>query len=122
MSKRAAGGRKCKPNVCHILFAQHMKELGIETQQEVPFVPSRRFRWDFVFALGTENGDIQRWGIEIDGYFNGRHKAFGGDNEKMRLATIHGWKFLRFSTNEVKRGYAKLFISQHLLGQKGREG
>ena len=117
MSKRAAGGRK-SVNLVHELFAQHMKELGIRATREALVVPSRKFRWDFAWM----DGSLQNWGLEIDGYFNGRHKAFGGDNEKMNLATVNNWKFLRFSTNDVKRGVAKSFIAEHLLGQKGREG
>ena len=125
MSKRAAGGRKGGPNVAHILFATHLNELKCTFWQEWDVVRGHKFKWDFVFVPHGKAWDMKRegWAVEIDGYHNGRHGAgWGSDNEKMNLATVNGWRFLRFSTNQVKDGTAKSFIAEHLLGQKGREG
>lgn len=104
-----------KLNIAHELFAIHMKELGLRYAAEQEVIPGRKFRWDFVIWHPLRE---RAWfGVEIDGYFKGRHGAgWGSDNEKMRLATVNGWKFLRFSTKEVKSGSAKQFIKDYLLG------
>lgn len=107
-----------KANLTHELFAKHMNELKVVYARERLVCVQRKFRWDFViWGNGTDNED-PGWGIEIDGYHKGRHgKGWGGDNEKMNLATVNGWRFLRFSTSDVKTGKAKQFIAEHLLGK-----
>jgi very-short-patch-repair endonuclease len=110
--------KKAKPNLVHELFAMHLKELGLKFKREVEVLHGRRFRWDFVFwAPDYAAGNFSSWAVEIDGYFKGRHRAFGGDNEKMNLATVNGWRFLRFSTQQVNRGKAKQFIAEKILGK-----
>jgi len=106
MSKRAAGGRKVESE--HILlFRKHLSELGLEYEEEVRFHPQRLWRFDFYLPES-------KIGIEIDGYFRGRHQAFGKDNDKQNAAIMMGYRVLRFSTQAVLRGRAKSFISEHM--------
>lgn len=102
-----------QPNVAHILFEKHLAELKIPYCREFLMLEYRKFRWDFVIY---PSGKVTpTWAVEIDGYHNGRHGAgWGSDNEKMNLAMVNGWRFLRFSTSEVKSGAAKSFIEKHL--------
>ena len=99
---------KSKPNVGQILMATHLKELGLGFCEQFKFHQDRKWLLDFYlpeYAIG----------IEIDGYFAGKHGAgYGSDNEKQNTATMSGIRMLRFSTNAVKRGEAKQFLSEWL--------
>jgi very-short-patch-repair endonuclease len=91
-----------------ILFAKHLKELGLGFRTNVPVVIGRRWRWDFELSS-------HRIAIEIDGYFKGRHGAgWGADNEKRNTGTMLGWRVLVFSTNYVFNGKAKEFLEDYL--------
>jgi very-short-patch-repair endonuclease len=94
-------------NVGETLMAQHLTELGLRFSQQQQVIHTRRWAWDFLL-------EDYRILIEVDGYFAGRHKGWGGDNEKQNAAVMQGWRPLRFSTNDVKRGKAKEFLKQWL--------
>jgi len=129
MSKRAAGGRKSKPNVAHLLFEKHAAELGLLLIKEWRFDPERRWRFDYVdYVLNADNQKCLMYrAFEIEGaiYTRGRHTrgvGYQADLDKYNQATAMGFRVFRFSTTDVLRGRAKSFIAEHLLGQKGREG
>lgn len=97
---------KGKPNVGQILMATHLKELGIEYWEQHRFHQDRKWLLDFYLPEYSI-------GIEIDGYFKGRHGAgWGADNEKSNIATLCGIRMLRFSTQDVKTGKAKDFLDE----------
>ena len=122
MSKRAAGGRKSEPET-HTLFRKHLSELGLAYCTETKFHPLRKWRWDF--SLVDSN-----IAIEICGQIwrKGGHSSGTGiqrDYDKANAGTMLGWRVLHFSSTDILRGRAKMFLALHLaekLGQKGREG
>lgn len=97
-----------KKSIAEILFAKHLKELGLEFKTEVGFLCNRKWRWDFMLVE-------HRMAIEIDGYFKGRHGAgWGADNEKRNTGVMLGWRVLVFSTKDVMTGKAKEFLEDYL--------
>lgn len=73
-------------------------------QREYKFYPSRRWRFDFAWPE-------QKIAVEIEGgvWINGRHNRASGfvkDLEKYNIATIEGWKVLRFTSTEIDNGEA----------------
>ena len=95
-------------NECETLLAIHLKELGVSFEQQFPVCVERRWKWDFYLPE-------HRIAIEIDGFFRGRHGAgWGGDYEKQNWGTMLGFRCLRFSTSEVKKGKAKAFLQDWL--------
>jgi very-short-patch-repair endonuclease len=97
-----------KFNPAETLLAQHIRELGVEVEQEYRFHPTRKWRFDVAIPA-------EKIGMEIEGgiYTRGRHvrpKGFKADMEKYNQATKLGWSVYRFSTQEVMTGQAKHFI------------
>lgn len=79
-----------------------LKASGIAFETEFRFHVKRRWRADY---------RIGQWLVEVDGavYKQGRHtrgKGFEADCEKTNEAQILGYRVLRFSTGQVKSGYA----------------
>lgn len=94
------------------LLAFHLKAAKIGFEREVRFHATRRWRFDFLIR-----GDVA---IEVDGgiWQAGRHTRGAGwekDAEKLNEATIMGYKVLRFSTGQVKRGEALATIRRALI-------
>ena len=86
------------------LFAAQLDRAGVEYQRELMLIPSRRFRFDFVFL---EHNLV----AEIEGaiWVGGRHTSGAGflkDCEKYNLLVEHGWQLLRFPSNLVRDGSA----------------
>lgn len=84
------------------LLAFHLKTEKIPFQREVKFHETRKWRFDFL---------IGKVAVEVDGaiWKAGRHTRGAGwekDAEKLNEATLMGFKVLRFSTGQVKRGEA----------------
>jgi very-short-patch-repair endonuclease len=82
-------------------------------EQEYRFHPSRKFRLDLAFVP-------QKVGIEIEGalWVSGAHSRPLGilrDMEKANLLVLSGWRVLRFTPDQVRRGEAVAGIKQ-LLG------
>lgn len=103
------------------LFALNCKVLGIEFEREFVFVPGRKFRADFYIPAA-------KLIVEIEGgtWVSGRHnRGFGmaTDASKYNLATLLGYRLLRYTTDMVKRG-AAMGDLEALLGIKSnwREG
>jgi very-short-patch-repair endonuclease len=77
---------------------------SISPHRELRFHPTRRWRFDLAVPS-------LMLAIEIDGgvYKGGRHTSGAGftrDCEKVNEATILGWRVLRFTTGQVRNGYA----------------
>lgn len=75
--------------------------LGIENHREYKFLHDRRFRFDIAIPRF-------RIAIEFEGgvFINGRHtrgKGYISDCKKYNLATMHGWKLLRYTTADTKK-------------------
>jgi very-short-patch-repair endonuclease len=105
-----------KLNEAQILMGIHLKELGVSFIQEHLVAPGRKWRWDFYLPF-------YNIAIEIDGYFKGHHGAgYGSDNEKQNVGVMLGYRPLRFSTNDVKRGKAKTFLKEYLNGTERGTG
>lgn len=67
---------------------------------EYRFTPPRRFRFDLAWP-------DYKVAVELEGgvYSGGRHtrgKGFEGDCEKYNLATLAGWRVLRYTSNMLK--------------------
>ncbi len=96
-------------------LAQQLKALKIEFEREFQFCESRKWRSDF-HITGT------KLLIEVEGgiWSGGRHtrgKGYLGDMEKYNEATALSYQLLRFSTEQVKSGFAVKKIEQVLEGK-----
>jgi len=87
-----------------VTLAMHLRGCKINFEQEYKFHPDRNWRADF-FITGT---NIL---IEVEGgiWSGGRHtrgKGFTADCEKYAEATLLGYIVVRFTSSQVKSGYA----------------
>ena len=85
-------------------LAQHLKAYGVNFEQEFKFHPDRKWRADFHIV-----GHMLL--VEVEGgiWSGGRHtraKGYIGDMEKYNAAVALGYRVLRFSTEQVKSGFA----------------
>lgn len=85
-------------------LVQQLKALKIDFVKEFQFHDKRKWRADFHIS----NTKLL---IEVEGgiWSNGRHtrgKGYLGDMEKYNTATMMGYQVLRFSTEQVKSGFA----------------
>lgn len=85
-------------------YALMLRAAGIEYTPEYRVVEGRRFRFDFAFPG-------ERLAVEIDGgtWVRGRHnrpQGYAKDCEKLNLAVLHGWRVLRFTSEQVRDGTA----------------
>ena len=76
---------------------------------EYRFLKKRRFRFDFAWP-------DRMMAVEVEGgvFSGGRHTRGMGytrDLEKYNLATLHGWRVFRFTTQDVTTQKAIAFIS-----------
>ena len=94
-----------KNSVLEETLLSHIKLFRLpEPVREYKFIDGRRFRADFAWP------DIKLI-VECEGgtYINGRHvrpKGFESDCEKYNLATIQGWRVLRFTADMINHGIA----------------
>ena len=82
---------------------------------EYRFLKKRRFRFDFAWP-------DRMMAVEIEGgvWSGGRHtrgKGYTRDLEKYNLATLHGWKVYRFTTQDVTSGTAISFMKNILINK-----
>jgi len=95
------------------LLFQHIKLVGLPLpEREYRFAPPRRFRADFAYPE-------RKLLIEVEGgvWTRGRHTRGAGytsDAEKYNLATVKGWRVLRFTGDMIKSGMAVSTIEQML--------
>lgn len=85
-------------------LAQHLKAHGVSFEQEFKFCVDRKWRADFHII-----GHMLL--VEVEGgiWSGGRHtrgKGYLGDMEKYNAAVASGYRVLRFSTEQVKSGFA----------------
>ena len=85
-------------------LAQHLKVHGISFEQEFKFHETRMWRADF-HIVG------HKLLVEVEGgiWSGGRHtrgKGYQADMEKYNAAVGLGYRVLRFSTEQVKSGFA----------------
>jgi very-short-patch-repair endonuclease len=82
-----------------------MQLVGLPTpEREYRFSPPRRYRADFAYPE-------RKLLIEVEGgvWTRGRHTRGAGytsDAEKYNLATVKGWRVLRFTGDMIKNGSA----------------
>ncbi len=86
--------------------------LKIEHRTEYKFLHDRRFRFDLAIPK-------HHIAIEFEGgiYSNGRHvrgKGYAKDCKKYNLATMHGWKLLRYTTDDTKGTNWELVIAKEI--------
>jgi len=87
------------------LLFQHIKLVGLPLpEREYRFAPPRRFRADFAYP-------DKKLLIEVEGgvWVRGAHTRGGhynSDCEKYNLATLKGFRVLRFTSNMIKDGSA----------------
>jgi len=77
-----------------------LKVLGVEHILEYKFLHDRRFRFDIAIPK-------KKIAIEFEGgiWRNGRHTRGAGyarDVKKYNLAAMHGWRLLRYTTEDTK--------------------
>ena len=82
---------------------------------EYRFLKKRRFRFDFAWP-------DRMMAVEVEGgvWSGGRHtrgKGYTRDLEKYNLATLHGWKVYRFTTQDVTSGTAISFMKNILINK-----
>ena len=87
-----------------VILARDLRALKINFEQEYKFHPERNWRADFLIT-GTKIL------IEVEGgiWSGGRHtrgKGFTADCEKYAEATLLGYIVVRFTSSQVKSGYA----------------
>lgn len=86
-------------------LALHIRAEGLEEpEREHRFAPPRRFRFDFAWPH-------KKLAVECEGgaWTRGRHtrpQGFINDCEKYNLATLNGWRVLRFTGEHIKSGEA----------------
>lgn len=96
-------------------MAMQLQALNVPFEREFRFHSTRRWRADF-HIVGRQLL------IEVEGgvWSEGRHtrgKGYMGDMEKYNEATALGYQLLRFSTEQVKSGFAVKKIEQVLEGK-----
>jgi hypothetical protein len=90
-----------------------LEQAGIYFLREFQFLPSRRFRADFVIGRGT--GLL----VEVEGgvWSGGEHvrgRGFESGCEKQALAVIAGYRYLRCTSAQVEDGRCLSWIRQAL--------
>jgi hypothetical protein len=104
------------------LLAFQLKAAKIEFVREYRFASPRKWRFDFVIKHGDDLR-LRRvtpflLAVEIEGgAFSGGHrrgKEADKDCEKANVATLRGWRVLRFTPAMVKDGRALAMIEQAL--------
>ena len=101
-----------KGRVAEKLLLIHLEELSLYPVAQYRFHPERRWRFD------AASPHI-RLAYEIEGgvWVRGRHnrgQGFIDDMEKYNVATMLGWRVLRFTPAQVMKGEAKAFIEQYM--------
>lgn len=84
-----------------------------QPQEEYKFLGDRKFRFDFAWT-------DKLLAMEVEGgvWVNGRHTRGSGfvkDMEKYNLATINGWRILRFTPQQLKNNETYNLIQKALM-------
>lgn len=91
---------------------QWLLEHELPPVEEYPFHPSRRWRFDFAWPE-------EKLALEVEGgsWTSGRHNRGAGyetDCEKYSAAAILGWRIIRATTGQVKKGLAIEWVTAAL--------
>lgn len=111
--KKGVAGQQAGSDLEELLATQ-MRDAGLpEPVRELVFAPPRKFRFDFAFPA-------VKIALEVEGgtKYRSRHTSSGGyevDCSKYNLATLLGWKVLRFTGDMVKDGRAVTTIGEALF-------
>jgi len=104
--------RQRKPAKDYVVFiSEALHNAGIEHKKEYKFVEDRRFRFDLAIPK-------YQIAIEFEGgiFSNGRHtrgKGYASDCKKYNLATMYGWRLLRYTTEDTKgKDWAKKIVEE----------
>lgn len=81
-------------------IAAALNMLGINCEREYRFIKDRRFRFDI--ALPDHKIAIEFEGGVFTGGRHTRSIGYINDTKKYNLATMHGWKLLRYTTDITK--------------------
>lgn len=109
-------------NAIETLFAQSLALEGCPAPEyDVPIIPGRRFRWDFVYPDRLICIEIQggTW-VANTGHTSG--SGLQRDMIKNNLAVLYGWTPYQFTTRQVNGGVAAKFIKEVLNGSKEEAG
>jgi very-short-patch-repair endonuclease len=82
-------------------ISQALTIMGVEHVREYKFLHDRRFKFDLAIPE-------QKIAVEFEGgiFSGGRHtrgKGYANDAKKYNLATMHGWKLLRYTTVDTQQ-------------------
>ena len=86
--------------------------VGVEHIREYKFLTDRRFRFDL--AIPGIKLAIEFEGGIFSGGAHTRGKHYASDVKKYNLATIHGWKLLRFTTEDTKKTNWEFEIAEEI--------
>ena len=90
------------------MLAVHMRADRLPIPEaEYPFLPDRRFRFDFAWPL-------LKFAVEVDGEVHRIKSRFHADIEKHALALLAGWRVLRVDGREIRSGVAVKWVG-HML-------
>jgi len=94
-------------------LARELESVGIVptpgiVERDVPFIPGRLFRGDFVFPAAWLVVEVQGWAGGF-GPHGGIAKA-KADVEKHALAAAHGWRVLPVTRDTIRSGEALRLI------------
>lgn len=97
-------------------IAAALKILGVDSVREYKFIADRRFRFDLAIPYC-------KVAVEFEGgiYTGGRHirsKGYVNDVKKYNLAVMHGWRLLRFTTEETKKINWEFEAAQQIIKLK----
>lgn len=91
---------KSKTKDYEAIISSALNILGIKHIREYKFLHDRRFRFDI--AIPEHNIAIEFEGGVWSGGRHTRGKGYINDAKKYNLATMHGWKLLRYTTEDTK--------------------
>lgn len=92
-------------------FLFQIKGLGLPLpKKQYRFYPKRQWRFDFCYP-------DRKLAIECEGgiWIGGKHirpAGFEADCEKYNTATLLGWRLMRFTSRQIRRGQAIEFIEK----------
>lgn len=110
-------------------FAIHLTELGVDYVPQYHYAPGRKLRADFALLsphrilIEIQGGIYQGKRTRKDGTeyrARGAHGSVGGilaDIERLNVATMHHWRVLRFTPDQVNSLEAKEFVAMVVAGR-----
>ena len=102
-----------KENTFINTLADELSKKNFVCIKEYKFLKDRRFRFDLALPQ-------HKIAIEYEGgvWSNGRHtrgKGYISDIKKYNLATMHGWKLLRYTTEDTKQKNWQIKVADEII-------